>query len=747
VNVSCTYYVGDALTVMRTLPAGSVDLLLTSPPFLALRSYLPPGHPDKAKEMGSEPTPGEFIDALLNVVEEADRALAPHGSLVLELGDTYAGSGGAGGDYAENGMREGQERFDGTAKKERRSVERYRNPIYDGGPLRDRAADTALGIRPKEVRWRGERDGWPLDKSLCLIPELLRFALAYGFNPLTGRQTPRWRVRNVVRWCRPNPPVGALCVDADTEALTPDGWKRHDALSDGELIAAYDPRTDSCRFLPAKFVRWEREGEPVVVVDKRKTSQVLTEDHRCWVRTRKTGPHVRLARDLTNDCDSLLAASFDDVPGPAPVTVERAALLGWYIAEGSSHSRTARIVQSATANPHKVERIRALLDADGADYRETSYIARYNDSTMVTFTIKGDLAEWLNLHHKRLPMCYVTTWPEQQARALFDALVDGDGHRRKNAEGILFHQQDEDVIDAMQVLAIRLGYVASKRWQPSMKVWQVTMSAGARWTKLRKWDGEGIRRDTYTGVVWCPMVETSLWLARRDGKTFITGNSDKFRPGTSEMVVACKSRSRYFDLDAVRTPSDYDRPNLRGKGSPPGGTPNGQKPNGSDHTVKESGAPPLDWWKVSTEGYPGAHYATWPRGLLTRPMLSMCPERVCTVCGEPSRRLVQATRRTPGDDSQRAVKAAEYRLNGHDHPPEVGWEFDRTTIGWSDCGHGGAWRPGVVLDPFAGTGTTGLVATGHGRSAVLIDLDERNLHLARERIGMFLTEGFMEASA
>jgi DNA modification methylase len=191
VNASCTYYVGDALTVMRTLPAGSVDLVLSSPAFLGLRSYLPPGHPDKAKEMGSEPTPGEFIDALLNVVEEADRVLTPHGSLVIELGDTYAGSGGAGGDYAENGLREGQQRFDGSAKKERRSVERYRNPMHDGGPLRDRAADTALGIRPKEVRWRGERDGWPLDKSLCLIPELLRFALAYGFNPLTGRQTPR----------------------------------------------------------------------------------------------------------------------------------------------------------------------------------------------------------------------------------------------------------------------------------------------------------------------------------------------------------------------------------------------------------------------------------------------------------------------------------------------------------------------------------------------------------------------------
>ena len=73
------------------------------------------------------------------------------------------------------------------------------------------------------------------------------------------------------------------------------------------------------------------------------------------------------------------------------------------------------------------------------------------------------------------------------------------------------------------------------------------------------------------------------------------------------------------------------------------------------------------------------------------------------------------------------------------------------TTGWDTCGCEGAdglrvdgfhsgpgWRPGLVLDPFAGSGTTGAVATGMGRSCVLIDLDERNVVLARERIGLFL---------
>ena len=62
-------------------------------------------------------------------------------------------------------------------------------------------------------------------------------------------------------------------------------------------------------------------------------------------------------------------------------------------------------------------------------------------------------------------------------------------------------------------------------------------------------------------------------------------------------------------------------------------------------------------------------------------------------------------------------------------------------LGWTDCGHDD-WRPGVVLDPFAGSGTTLAVAVGHGRNAIGIDLDERNVELAQGAGGpMFFEEG------
>ena len=204
------FIVGDVLAVLKTLPEDSVDLVLTSPPFLALRSYLPKDHPDKHLEGGAQATPGEYLDWLIDVVEALDRVLAPHGSLVVEMGDTYAGSGGGGGDYLEGGRREGQAQFAGAAASTRESNAEYwrqKNGFKDNRGNPDGMRDTTFAGANTHT---GGGSGWPLPKSMALVPELFRFALVYGVNPFTGRQTDRWRLRNVVRWCRPNPPVGEL---------------------------------------------------------------------------------------------------------------------------------------------------------------------------------------------------------------------------------------------------------------------------------------------------------------------------------------------------------------------------------------------------------------------------------------------------------------------------------------------------------------------------------------------------------
>jgi len=178
------YIVGEAIEVMATLAPASVDVVVTSPPFLGLRDY-ESGDP---RELGHEGSPGEFIADLLACVAAAARVLKPDGSLCVELGDTFADSGGAGGDYGPGGMREGQPKWrQNRDQGDRRKVG---------------------GERPGGHHNGG--DGYPLGKSLCFIPQLFAASLAYGRNLLTGETCDQWRARNFICWARRNPTPGAV---------------------------------------------------------------------------------------------------------------------------------------------------------------------------------------------------------------------------------------------------------------------------------------------------------------------------------------------------------------------------------------------------------------------------------------------------------------------------------------------------------------------------------------------------------
>lgn len=82
---------GDALHL--PLADESVDLIVTSPPYFALRSYRD-GDEHYGGQLGSEPTPQAFLEALWAVIGECWRVLKPSGSCFVNLGDKRSGSGG-----------------------------------------------------------------------------------------------------------------------------------------------------------------------------------------------------------------------------------------------------------------------------------------------------------------------------------------------------------------------------------------------------------------------------------------------------------------------------------------------------------------------------------------------------------------------------------------------------------------------------------------------------------------------------
>ncbi len=80
---------GDVFERLPTIKPGSIDCTVTSPPYWALRSYLPKGHPLKHLEIGQEKTPQEYIAKMVRVFQLVRDCLADHGTLWVNVGDTY----------------------------------------------------------------------------------------------------------------------------------------------------------------------------------------------------------------------------------------------------------------------------------------------------------------------------------------------------------------------------------------------------------------------------------------------------------------------------------------------------------------------------------------------------------------------------------------------------------------------------------------------------------------------------------
>ncbi len=160
-------YCGDALEVLKTFPDGCVQMCVTSPPYWNLRDYGVDG------QLGNEFMPEEYVANLVAVFHETERVLKDDGVLWLVIDDSYAGSGGAGGDYNNGGLRAGQPKYSGTGAAHRKSFRRDRAECSAG------RTKSVVGLAPK---------------NLCMIPARVAMAL----------QADGWNLRIDGIWDKPN---------------------------------------------------------------------------------------------------------------------------------------------------------------------------------------------------------------------------------------------------------------------------------------------------------------------------------------------------------------------------------------------------------------------------------------------------------------------------------------------------------------------------------------------------------------
>jgi DNA modification methylase len=195
----------------------------------------------------------------------------------------------------------------------------------------------------------------------------------------------------------------------------------------------------------------------------------------------------------------------------------------------------------------------------------------------------------------------------------------------------------------------------------------------------------------------------------------------------------------FFDLDAIRLPhrSSVNRGSSRayppaGAGAPPWGNDGGnrglmaQRARGTvGHRL---GKNPGDVWQLASANFAGQHFATFPPKLVERPLLATCPELICDSCQIPFTRTSRARREERG---RRRPQRCEPRVRRYSRNYTV---IRRRGPLLPGCKCAASARPGVVLDPFFGAGTVGLVAERHGRDWVGIEINPAYAKIAERRL-------------
>ncbi len=272
-------------------------------------------------------------------------------------------------------------------------------------------------------------------------------------------------------------------------------------------------------------------------------------------------------------------------------------------------------------------------------------------------------------------------------------------------------------------------------------------------------DTPGLKSKDLCGIPWCVAfaLQADGWWLRSDiiwSKPNPMPESVTDRPTKAHeyLFLLTKASAYYYDAEAIKEPMTGHGSKWR-NGKSISDADNGPKhlektrigfhgTGGFIHGPNPNGANKRSVWTVATAPYPESHFATFPPDLI-KPciMAGTSAKGCCAKCGAPWERVVDVSY----TDAHRGMVGNQRKEITDDRVMHAGREDDKRmnknvkTLGWQPscrCQRSEVsnhTEPCTVLDPFAGSGTTGAVALELGRKAVLIELNPAYVKLIEQR--------------
>lgn len=693
--------VGDWLEQLRTLPDESAHMACTSPPYFGLRDYGVPG------QVGLEATPEAFVAKLVEGFREVRRVLRKDGTLWLNLGASFSGSGKGPTGVTGLGDQATRQGFVGSRKKDAPSYGMtdivpagYPGDGWSSTSLCDgcRAVLSARNVR-SETRRALESDAYAVvpnqDHTRSRSPENL--------PPLT--QTERSNHATL-------DPLPSL-ARADEQ--------RHASLESTPQQSAEQPPEDcrhcaNCGACLSVLRSSARDAQACV-----RNSAVRPGSVGCTHGSASPcGGPGQCSRCTAGYCSPLSPyvqphctspyKPKDMIPTPWLLALALQAD-GWYLRSDIIWSKPSPMPESVTDRPTRAHEYVFLLSKSRQYFFDANAVREGIGETGVIQRPDLDNERALLGKNGRLHVAPM----ERAGVAVFPAHFDGSdlAFGVRLASAILdrpAHQEQFGLTLFDTQVRQESPCNGSSPWTVSNPIVRRATAQAARFA-----DGDISAKDFLREI-------DRLCVALPDGDDLKELWAKARRPAAPP-VVAINSDSN--GAVAVDHSSQVGQLQLIHNQSIP-----------VEDTTSLAGRNIRSVWEIATSPFPSAHFATYPVALVEPCIKAGASEKgCCPVCGAPIVRVVEKAVHTNG--------AGRGHIAGDAAPWKDGWggvprgTLSVSTTGWRpSCAHPEASQPVpcTVLDPFGGAGTTALVADRLGRDCILIELSPTYAAMAQARL-------------
>jgi hypothetical protein len=321
------------------------------------------------------------------------------------------------------------------------------------------------------------------------------------------------------------------CLDEQTEILTEDGWKKYNEISITNKVFSFVNKKIIKNSVKNIF-NYQVKNEEMIYIKNHNTNQLLTKNHKMLIQENNR-KQINNIRDSWYDENFRYVDAWDrpqkyKIPlsgiydGKYSIGKDFAEVIGWIISEGhfQKDCNAVNIYQSSV-NKEKVERIKYVLGRCGIIYSEYKREREYKDRKYVEhqFYISGEWSKKIKdiIPNKKINKKLLELSHGEKER-LIVGLCEGDGSKNRNGGYGAFYQSDLEQLELFQIL---LHLTNKQGWINKNK-----MCCSIHYNPTTEIQGKHKKQSKiYTGIVWCIETEIGNFMARRNGKIFITGNS------------------------------------------------------------------------------------------------------------------------------------------------------------------------------------------------------------------------------